>query len=660
MVFVTFEKIQDARTGNILFQYLASKVISFELGHTYIPIEEIGEIGENIIRVDDANYADVLKGNIPNIQEKNIICRGFFQKGEYYIPIRDSLLQHFSNCDDYWIGVKGRKQYIRDFLQASTHSIKDLSETLESKNETKEFSVQTSTSSSTPPLLQKDVVISLRLDDFIQLPCPTSDIVPPEYYLEVLEKIKGINRLFIVCDTIRQDWEHQYIKFFDKWNPIILQKDLMHDCALIRDAPILLHSNSTLCWFMSFLSTNKTKTRYIPKTNFYSSQSLNEIDDSDTLQIVYPLYHNEVHHLNPNNYNKKNIYPLSYSIPDECIVEFEEAARNKIREFADLGPGETGDKSNYRYGPDDEAAYHKMYQNSLFALTKKKGGWDCLRHYEILANGCIPIFETLSSHSSSPEFKRNVTPNGSQRLASGGPRLCTFLQSLENCPHLTMFSLPKELLIEAKEQLLPWNFDKKPLYDTYLKRLLEYFKKNCSTSATVQNFFDFLPKEVKLKTRNVLLVMGNCGVNYTRETFWIGMKRYIQSLGGVAVEYPKIDFLYKDYSGEKKNLYGNGYTYANRLTPDYDFSKEEIEEKVANHFFDLIIYGKVGPDEGWEGSLPNMPLWNQVFKNYSKNEIVFLYGGDECIDLTYNNHYQEHIMYHSQYAHCFVRELNMI
>lgn len=97
-------------------------------------------------------------------------------------------------------------------------------------------------------------------------------------------------------------------------------------------------------------------------------------------------------------------------------MEFEEAARNKIREFADLGPGETGDKSNYRYGPDDEAAYHKMYQNSLFALTKKKGGWDCLRHYEILANGCIPIFETLSSHSSSPEFKRNVTPNGSTFL----------------------------------------------------------------------------------------------------------------------------------------------------------------------------------------------------------------------------------------------------
>jgi hypothetical protein len=67
----------------------------------------------------------------------------------------------------------------------------------------------------------------------------------------------------------------------------------------------------------------------------------------------------------------------------------------------------------------------------------------------------------------------------------------------------------------------------------------------------------------------------------------------------------------------------------------------------------------VGPDEGWEGSLPTMPLWDRVFPKYRKNEIVFLYGGDECIDLTYENHYKQHILYHSQFAHCFVRELNM-
>jgi hypothetical protein len=36
-----------------------------------------------------------------------------------------------------------------------------------------------------------------------------------------------------------------------------------------------------------------------------------------------------------------------------------------------------------------------MYHRARFAYTQKKGGWDCLRHYEIMANGCIPIFRGL-------------------------------------------------------------------------------------------------------------------------------------------------------------------------------------------------------------------------------------------------------------------------
>ena len=598
MVFITFEKIQDARTGNVLFQYLATKVISIKYGHIYKPWEELDEKNngdDSIIKIDDSMFVDVLQGKNLNLSNKHIICRGFFQNSEYYVPLKKTLLEELSDCNDYWYGVKGRKQYIREFMFYFSHSIQDLSE--------------------------KDVVLSLRLDDFIQLPCPTSDIVSPEYYLEILENMIPFERLIIVCDTIRHDWEHRYLEFFKKWDPILIQSSLEHDCALMRDAPILLHSNSTLCWIMSFLSLQPKK-RFIPKTNFYSGQNLNKIDEeTDTLTIVAPLYHQSVYHLNYHDYLKKHIYPLSYSIPDECIVDYIDVVSRKTTEFAGLNPK---DKNTYKFNAHDEDSYHKMYQNSLFAQTMKKGGWDCLRHYEILANGCIPIFENL-----------------------------------DLCPSLTLTTLPKELLKEASEKLLPWNYDNKPLYNQYLKKILEHTKSFCSTSESVQYFFSVLPKEIKEKTRNVLLIMGNCGVNYSRETFWIGMKRYIQSIGGVAVEYPKIDFLYKNYQGEKENLYGKGYTYAYRLDDDYSFTNEEIEKKIEDHFFDMIIYGKVGPDEGYEGSIPSMPLWNRVVKKYNKNQLVFLYGGDECINLTTDNHYHNHILSHSQFAHCFVRELNM-
>lgn len=623
MVFVTFEKKQSARTGNILFQYLISKVISIEFGHKYIPIEEftkncleedtrilknsstsvgeveskdfVGEAETNhsnrqlFFIVNENNIDDVLN-NIIDIREQNIICDGFFQKDSLYIPRRDILLDNLYNSNDYWFGCYGEKQNIRDFLY-STHSCH---------------------------INNKDVVISLRLDDFIQLPCPTSDILPPEYYLNILETL-DFNSLFIVCDTIRHDWEHKYIEFFNKWNPQLIQEDLIHDCALMRECPILIHSNSTLCWIMSFLSKKKIQ-RYIPRTNFYGGQSLNNIEENDVLQIINPLKHQEVYKLNIQSYLLNNIYPLSYCIPDESFVSIESISKKKTIEIAPLIPG---DKSTYKYEADNEDEYNQMYQSSLFAHTSKKGGWDCLRHYEIIANGCIPIFNDL-----------------------------------DNCPTQTLTTIPKEIIKEAKQFLLPWNYNNKPLYDEYLRQIYNHCISYCSTSYTVEYFFSKM-SNLKSKTRNVLLIRGNCGVNYTRETFWIGMKRYIQSIGGVSTEYPKIDYLYNNYQGEKKHLYGNGFTYAYRLNDDYNFTSEEIIEKINQKFFDLIIYGKVGPDELHEGSHPNMPLWDHVFKKYNKNQIVFLYGGDECIDLTYNNRYKQHIMFHSQFAHCFVRELRL-
>jgi hypothetical protein len=33
-------------------------------------------------------------------------------------------------------------------------------------------------------------------------------------------------------------------------------------------------------------------------------------------------------------------------------------------------------------------------KNHILQL-QKKGGWDCLRHYEIIGNGCMPYFENI-------------------------------------------------------------------------------------------------------------------------------------------------------------------------------------------------------------------------------------------------------------------------
>ena len=79
--------------------------------------------------------------------------------------------------------------------------------------------------------------------------------------------------------------------------------------------------------------------------------------------------------------------PIQFSIPEIKIVK---NVPKKDKDFAFIIPGVI---STYIYT--QEEAYYADYQRSYFALTFKKGGWDCMRHYEILANGCIPYFIDL-------------------------------------------------------------------------------------------------------------------------------------------------------------------------------------------------------------------------------------------------------------------------
>jgi hypothetical protein len=591
--FITF--VNDmGRTGNNVFQYMTCKLLSHLYGnnHIYVSIDMLSNNDKkNVFYIKDENINHYINNPPSNISNINIICDGYFQISDLFVPYREELLKimYDVNNHDYWVR-NGKREYINNIMN-SNHKFNDIKD--------------------------DDIVISLRLDDFIQLPDPKSDIVPPQYYTDIIENYGKFNRLFIVCDHIKYSWETNYLQFFNKWDPILIQESLEHDCALLREAPVLLHSNSTLCWIMSFFSLNNNKKRFIPKTFHYTNQSLNKIQDSDIISHVKTLSHNDVFTININKYLLKNIHRLSYCIPDECL---ENIPIKKTQLFSSFTPGIT--RNTYKYGHTQEREYYQQYKDAYFGYTQKKGGWDCLRHYEILANRCIPIFDNL-----------------------------------ENCPVDTLTTFPKSLVLEAQRKLLPYKNNNEEKYNIYIEKIMSHVREHCTTSATANYFL----KELGLNNsnKNILLIRGDVGVNYTRETLWIGLKRHIQSINGIAVEYPKIDFLYDSFPEEdKKYLYGNGFTYSKRIKDDnINLTETEIINKIKSNFWDLIIYGKVGPDENVEGSHPNMPLWNHVFKQYNKDRIVFLYGGDECIDLTYDNKYKQHIQYHSQFGHCFVREL---
>jgi hypothetical protein len=104
------------------------------------------------------------------------------------------------------------------------------------------------------------------------------------------------------------------------------------------------------------------------------------------------------------------IWPIQFAIPEERIGTTPRP-KTKLQAFID-----PRDKRTYIHKT--EASYYGDYSESLFGITMKKGGWDCLRHYEIMANSCVPWF-----------------------------------LDLESCPPTTMTRLPRHQLLAAKKIL---------------------------------------------------------------------------------------------------------------------------------------------------------------------------------------------------------------
>ena len=158
---------------------------------------------------------------------------------------------------------------------------------------------------------------------------------------------------------------------------------------------------------------------------------------------------------------EKDLLPINFAIPKEKILK--EVNNNPKNLLAPLIPGRL---DTYIY--EEEQSYYKMYAESIFALTYKKAGWDTLRHYEILMNGCLPLF-----------------------------------LNLENCPIHTMVNFPKEDILGIKKNYdfilnsyFPTKIYKFKFLD--LQKFLNYF---FSKKLKIENFIEQTKEVFELKSK---------------------------------------------------------------------------------------------------------------------------------------------------------------
>lgn len=96
-------------------------------------------------------------------------------------------------------------------------------------------------------------------------------------------------------------------------------------------------------------------------------------------------------------FNENYVYPSGFGIPESCIRKIDLSRKNKL--FQKTAPKHSlflkqtdlgGTKNHHTF--DDEEEYYDDMSTSWFGLTSKKGGWDSLRHYEIIASGSLLLF----------------------------------------------------------------------------------------------------------------------------------------------------------------------------------------------------------------------------------------------------------------------------
>ncbi len=262
------------------------------------------------------------------------------------------------------------------------------------------------------------------------------------------------------------------------------------------------------------------------------------------------------------------IHPISFSVPSENILDH-------VPEKAKMIAGCQYDSRAFT----NEKEYFEEYQRSLFGNTKCKAGWDCNRHYEILANGCIPYFENMDG----------IPPN-------------------------TMVDFPKDIV---RRGMALSSLDREQ-YEPIIKELLDYTRENLTTEARARYILSKLGKKAE-DVRSVLYLSESVHGDYLRCTVLHGFKKLFKEK---CVDCIRVPHIYDSYPPEIRNeVHGFGFSYAFRVPSEYDIkcNRMFIGERIAAHEFDVVVFGSLHR---------GMPLLEWVLRYYKEDEIAFLCGED--------------------------------
>jgi hypothetical protein len=237
----------------------------------------------------------------------------------------------------------------------------------------------------------------------------------------------------------------------------------------------------------------------------------------------------------------------------------------------------------HRYAFTSEADYINTYGSFSFALTHKKGGWDCFRHLEIMYAGAVPYMPDASL-----------------------------------IPELTMVHYPKTFFAEVAEGL---RHSRVVMTPQDSQDLAGYFDENLTSAAMAR----YVLRAAGVGKDAKVLFIDATAVSmpdYQSVFTLIGLK---QTLGKrVSVAFP-LDYVYEDWTGDAAALYGRGFGYSRvldaKLKNRNEIFGEVLDQSAASlRAFDTVIVGSV---------TRNATLAEELLSRFPASKTIWIHGEDQ-------------------------------
>lgn len=244
-------------------------------------------------------------------------------------------------------------------------------------------------------------------------------------------------------------------------------------------------------------------------------------------------------------YDEFGVWPISFSIPDLYGV----VGSKKLRTISEVIPGNSYAFSKYE-------DYLEQYTESLLAITHRKAGWDCFRHIEILAARSLPY---MLDTQQIPRY------------------------SMVHYPKILMDSVAKKLESGLEIPVVP-----------NAEELSEYLE----STLTCESMARYVLRASSLQNATRVLFVDENLVkmaDYLSLFTLIGMK---QLHGDNCAVFSPVPYVYSNWQGDSKALYGRGFGYTRILESSMRGANELTGgsldlNQISDLEFDAVIVGNI-------------------------------------------------------------------